>query len=191
MVLTYADTRMRNGSHESNSASRFLREIDARYLDRPVGDEDDEDAFSGFGASSGFGLRFGQGRGFRREETSGRGTYRYGASGPAFSGGPARPVAFGKPREGFARPEAEKPAFSGKAAVLNRPLPPKIPDAEFVPVPMSAIKVGQRIEHNRFGGGLVEEITGTIPELKARINFDAYGVKIILLKYAKLRFETQ
>ena len=192
VVLTYADTRMRNGNHESNSASRFLREIDARYLDRPVGDEDDEDAFSGFGASSGFGLRFGQGRGFRREESSGRGTYRYGASGPAFSGSPARPGAFGKPREDrFTKPEAEKPVFSGKAAVLNRPLPPKIPDAEFVPVPMSAIKVGQRIEHNRFGGGLVEEITGTIPELKARINFDAYGVKIILLKYAKLRFETQ
>ena len=192
VVLTYADTRMRNGNHESNSASRFLREIDARFLDRPVGDEDEEDAFSGFGSSSGFGLRFGQGRGFRREEASGRGAYRYGASGPAFSGGPSRPGAFGKPREERnARPETERPAFSGKAAVLNRPLPPKIPDSEFVPVPMSAIKVGQRIEHNRFGGGLVEELTGTIPELKARINFDAYGVKIILLKYAKLRFETQ
>jgi DNA helicase-2/ATP-dependent DNA helicase PcrA len=56
---------------------------------------------------------------------------------------------------------------------------------------MRELKEGQRIEHNRFGGGLVEEITGTVPELKARINFDGYGVKVILLKYAKLRFETQ
>ena len=181
VVLTYADTRMRNGSHESNSPSRFLREIDDRYLANPLGaDEDDEeDDFPGFG---GFGSRFGRPRfGGSRSETSG---YRYGASGGVrFEPRPARPAVTAA---------ADKTAvYAGKAAVLNRPLPPKIPDEEFVPVPMSAIKVGQRIEHNRFGGGLVEEITGVIPELKARINFDKYGEKVILLKYAKLRFETQ
>ena len=32
--LSYAGTRMRNGRHESNSPSRFLREIDSQYLDR-------------------------------------------------------------------------------------------------------------------------------------------------------------
>ncbi len=175
-VLTYADTRMRNGSHESNSPSRFLREIDARYLANPL-DEDDAEEFPGFG---GFGSRFGRGPrvGGSRSESSG---YRYGASGSVrFEPRPSRPA-----------PADKTAVYAGKAAVLNRPLPPKIPDEEFVPVPMSAIKVGQRIEHNRFGGGLVEEITGTIPELKARINFDDYGEKVILLKYAKLRFETQ
>ena len=171
VVLTYADTRMRNGSHESNAPSRFLREIDARYLINPPG-QDEEDEDEGFGGFGGFGSRFGRS--------------------PRF--GPSR-YEPRKPRE-TARPSIvpavpKETVYAGKAAVLNRPLPPKIPDSEFVPVPMSAIKVGQRIEHNRFGGGLVEEITGTIPELKARINFDAYGVKVILLKYAKLRFETQ
>ena len=171
VVLTYADTLMRNGSHESNAPSRFLREIDARYLINPPG-QDEEDEDEGFGGFGGFGSRFGRG--------------------PRF--GPSR-YEPRKPRE-TARPSIvpavpKETVYAGKAAVLNRPLPPKIPDSEFVPVPMSAIKVGQRIEHNRFGGGLVEEITGTIPELKARINFDAYGVKVILLKYAKLRFETQ
>ena len=176
-VLTYADTRMRNGSHESNSPSRFLREIDARYLANPLEEDDGEDVFPGFG---GFGSRFGRGSrvGGSRSESSG---YRYGASGSVrFEPRPSRPA-----------PADKTAVYAGKAAVLNRPLPPKIPDEEFVPVPMSAIKVGQRIEHNRFGGGLVEEITGTIPELKARINFDDYGEKVILLKYAKLRFETQ
>ena len=181
VFLTYSDSRLRNGSTEYNSPSRFIREIDARYIANPLGaDEDDEeDDFPGFG---GFGSRFGRPRfGGSRSETSG---YRYGASGGVrFEPRPARPAVTAA---------ADKTAvYAGKAAVLNRPLPPKIPDEEFVPVPMSAIKVGQRIEHNRFGGGLVEEITGVIPELKARINFDEYGEKVILLKYAKLRFETQ
>ena len=186
VTLFYADTRMRNGSHESNRPSRFLREIDARYLDRAVGEEDDGPDFPVFG---GFGARFGQGGGSRREggPAFGREGYRYGAPGrAAVQGGTKMPGPASRPGEG--RPQA---AYAGKAAVLNRPLPPKIPDAEFDPVPMSAIKVGQRVEHNRFGGGLVEEITGTIPELKARINFDGYGEKVILLKYAKLRFETK
>lgn len=201
VILTYADTRMRNGSHESNMPSRFLREIDARYLDRPVGmDEDDEEEEPPF--FGGFGSRFGRGQGrFGTSRDDERGGYRYGASGAVrYEGRSSSGRSFGKPQDDRRNPQdvtlsgaksLSQPAFAGKAAVLNRPLPPKIPDTEFVPVPMSAIKVGQRIEHNRFGGGLVEEITGTVPELKARINFDGYGVKVILLKYAKLRFETQ
>ena len=182
VVLTFADTRMRNGSHESNSPSRFLREIDARYLDNPLDGEDEEDDFPGFG---GFGSRFGRGSRFGASRSESPG-YRYGASGGVrYEPRPPRE------RPSAPAPAAREAAYAGKAAVLNRPLPPKIPDAEFTPVPMSAIKVGQRIEHNRFGGGLVEEITGVIPELKARINFDDYGEKVILLKYAKLRFETK
>ena len=201
VILTYADTRMRNGNHESNMPSRFLREIDARYLDRPVGmDEDDEEEEPPF--FGGFGSHFGRGQGrFGTSRDDDRGGYRYGASGGVrYEGRFSSGRSFGKPQDDrrnlqdvtlSGAKSLSQPAFAGKAAVLNRPLPPKIPDAEFVPVPMSAIKVGQRIEHNRFGGGLVEEITGTVPELKARINFDGYGVKVILLKYAKLRFETQ
>ena len=72
-------------------------------------------------------------------------------------------------------------------ALRNRPLPPKISDADFVPAPMSDFKVGQRIEHNRFGQGKILEITGSAPDLKAKITFDHYGEKVLLLKYAKMR----
>ena len=54
---------------------------------------------------------------------------------------------------------------------------------------MTELYKGERIEHNRFGGGLILEISGTAPELKARIRFDDYGEKLLLLKYAKLRPE--
>ena len=172
--LSYATTRMRNGTHESNSPSRFIKEINPKYISDPLQDEDDDDdPFRMPGFSS---FCFGGAPGPRTERRVGRQTNPW-DSAP-------------RPRSAAPRPEPAK-AFTDKTSVLNRPLPPKIPDSEFVPVPMSAIKVGQRIEHNRFGPGLVEEIAGVIPELKARINFDNYGVKIILLKYAKLRFETK
>ena len=54
---------------------------------------------------------------------------------------------------------------------------------------MRELKEGQRIEHNRFGAGKILEITGEYPELKAVVDFDDYGRKQLLLKYAKLRPE--
>ncbi len=49
------------------------------------------------------------------------------------------------------------------------------------------LREGQRIEHNRFGFGVIRTISGTASDLKATIDFDTYGTKILLLKYAKIR----
>lgn len=150
VALTFAQTRMRNGKHESNAPSRFLREIAPQYIQNPLRKDDfetmspEEDDHPGF--------RFG-----RRPESKNLVS-------------PAQP----------ARPATRE-------SLLNRPLPPKVPDAEFVPDPMSSFRVGDRIEHNRFGAGKVLEITGNIPELKAKVVFDRYGEKLLLLKYAKIR----
>ena len=62
-------------------------------------------------------------------------------------------------------------------------------DPSFVPAPMTSFYPGQRIEHNRFGPGEILEITGEVPELKARVRFDELGEKLLLLKYAKMRPE--
>lgn len=176
LALSFAQTRMRNGKHESNSPSRFIREIDTEYIANPLSDSDYEDepreTWGGFGGGSGS-RGFG-GFGNRRHMGSG-----YGRSGEVKvmpkAGRPAAPA-------GPARPSGPSPE-----QIRNRPLPPKIPDAEFIPVDMTELKVGQRIEHNRFGSGRVLEITGKVPDLKAKIVFDSYGEKILLLKYAKIR----
>ena len=142
--ISYCDTRMRNGRHESNPVSRFVREIDENFLDHPLPRE-----------GGGFGSR--PGGGFQAESH--------------------RPFSFA-PRD--------------KTEVKQSPVPakkPEIIDPNFVPSPISELKVGQRVEHNRFGGGLITEITGTFPDLKAKISFDEYGEKYIMLKYAKLRIE--
>ena len=174
VVLTFAQTRMRNGKHENNAPSRFLREISPQYLQNPLRKEDflvernlDDDDRPGFR----FG-RFGPGRENASRAPLGRNDRGWAGSGRR-DGTPNSPAGQGRPVT--------------RDAVLNRPLPPKIPDAEFTPDPMSSFQVGDRIEHNRFGVGKVLEITGQVPEIKAKITFDRFGEKILLLKYAKIR----
>ena len=64
---------------------------------------------------------------------------------------------------------------------------PPVVDANFVPDPMSSFKAGDSIEHNRFGKGKILEIIGQVPDLKARVHFDRYGDKLLILKFAKMR----
>ena len=58
---------------------------------------------------------------------------------------------------------------------------------DFIPDPVYSFKAGMLIEHNRFGKGRILEISGDASDLKAKIRFDAYGEKLLLLKYAKMR----
>jgi len=153
--LSFAQTRMRNGKHESNAPSRFLRELAPQYLDHPLRKEDFEtrpadEAYSGGG--------------FRWSSASGR--------------RPAAPA----PEPAAPRPRTVSEI---KAELAARPKPPVT--ADFVPEPMSSFHVGERIEHNRFGAGKVLEISGQSPDMKAKIIFDKYGEKLLLLKFAKIR----
>ena len=156
--LSFATTRMRNGKHESNSPSRFLKEIAPQYLDAPLTS----------GSFSSFSSHFDDVRPVQKPAFSQR---------PAFTPRPAQPKP--EPKPSFT---ASRPLKS--ASEISRP---PVIDENFVPDPMSSFKVGDRVEHNRFGAGEVLEITGKIPELKARIRFDQFGEKLLLLKFAKLR----
>ncbi len=48
------------------------------------------------------------------------------------------------------------------------------------------IKIGSIVNHVRFGHGKVISIEGEIPDVKATIDFNTQGKKVLLLKYAKL-----
>ena len=158
LSLSFAKSRRRNESIVFNRPSRFLKEIAPQYLDDPSLLEEDHSV----NAIDSFAEK-------RSSFTSWRAPQQ-----------PSRPVFQPKPA-------APKPAYQ---PVSRPPLPdnrPPVIDANFVPDPMSSFHVGDRIEHNRFGAGDVLEITGKIPELKAKIHFDQYGDKLLLLKFAKLR----
>lgn len=173
--LSFAETRMRNGKHESNQPSRFIREIDSQYIDNPL--DDDGMAFERPAQSWG-----GFGRGAHSTSFS---PQNYGqSSGVTYER--RRPAQQGFAQRsggmGTSRP-ASTPA--GRPASMA-PKPAEI-DPNFVPVPMKDLYEGERIEHNRFGAGTIKSITGVFPDLKATVVFDDYGEKLLLLKFAKMR----
>jgi len=177
VALSFASTRMRNGKHESNEPSRFVREIDPKYVDNPLTAEECE--ASGVSFETNFGSRF---RGF------GSGQRKYGSS----QGGYHQSQAGGYGQSScvtYERPRPDRTVSASVPAHSPTPAKPAVIDINFVPDPMESLFVGERIEHNRFGGGTILEINGTAPELKARVQFDDYGEKLLLLKYAKLRKE--
>jgi DNA helicase-2/ATP-dependent DNA helicase PcrA len=63
--------------------------------------------------------------------------------------------------------------------------PPAI--SNFIPDDMGDIIEGMRVEHQRFGIGIVSSLDGAIGSRKATITFDEYGEKTLVLKFAKLR----
>ena len=148
--LTFSATRMRNGKHESNYPSRFIREIDSRYILNPLGSDDGDAAVrdSGHGGSS-------------------------------FAGGPVS--------RGFRTP-APAPRSSG-VTPFRKPAAavPEERCAGFEPSPVMQLAVGQRVEHNRFGFGVIREISGNASDRRARILFDDFGEKNLMLNYAKIR----
>ena len=169
VAFSFAQTRTRNGKHESNSPSRFVKEVDSQYIANPLSavlDDEDSQQYQSFGA--------------RAKSYSSKPGYAYGQSSKVYveqrqtSGQPMR------------RPEPSKRL---ELQPVRRPqaLPKRVPDMEFEPTPVLQLRAGQRIEHNRFGYGKIIEITGNVTDLKARITFDEYGEKILILKYAKIR----
>ena len=85
-----------------------------------------------------------------------------------------------------ARPVAGPAArpFAGPSA---RPVTAPAPRTDFKPSPISELRVGQRVEHDRFGFGTIVSFDGHGPDMKAVVNFDNSAPKTLLLKFAKLR----
>ena len=175
LQLSFASTRLRNGKHESNSPSRFIKEVDAQYIANPLTLDYQDDDPSG---DDGFGFKFGK---------RGWGGSSYGRSGAVRTEKPAL-----RPKPSVETRPVQTPRSSSVTPVRRTAaVPVRVPDSEFVPTPVLQLKAGQRIEHNRFGFGRILEISGSPADLKARISFDEHGEKVLILKYAKIRVVEQ
>lgn len=160
VTLCYCTSRLRNGQTVEYPVSRFVREIDDKYVANPLPrmSFSREDLVGGTGPG-------------RFNPFSGKPSY---AQRPSFSHRPSAPVSSRRPS---APASPQRPVSS----------PGHQEDKDFVPVSVLSLKKGMRIEHNRFGFGTILDISGSPADLKARINFDEYGEKILLLRYAKIR----
>jgi len=190
LQLAFAQTRTRNGKHESNSPSRFVREIDVRFIANPLTKddmEDEEDDRQSFFKGGQWGQRRSEsGYGYRSESSSRRfepSSVRNSGYVPSQNNGSTNSL------HATARRSEHAAAKRSDPTPVRRPqtVPLRTPDADFVPTPVLQLRAGQRIEHNRFGYGEILEISGTPADLKAKISFDQHGEKILLLKYAKIR----
>lgn len=162
--LSFAKTRFRYGKMEFGSPSRFLRDIDTRFLQLPQE------------AALGRSIDEGAGR-FRREMEEG---YLRRSSSERFS---ARPSAD--------RPERERPKAQIIAPTVPRNLK-KVSGTTLSPSSASGagvagVQPGQTIEHERFGLGEVIRVEGTGDNAKATIHFRNAGDKQLLLRFARFK----
>lgn len=154
--LSFAKSRYRYGSFEFSEPSRFLREIDSRYI-----------SFSGASVPRNEQPR----SSFVREGMfSGTNERRYMA------------------REQKHEPVVERIPYTTKISTTTRLQ--RVSDAVRQPVVAtdknSWLSVGVMVKHERFGVGLVIALEGVGENAKATIKFNNAGVKILLLKFARL-----
>lgn len=159
--LTYANSRYRFGQLVQNEPSRFIDEMPEESIDK---------TYAGGGARNHAGSEWGSAyermqRGFGN--TSQQATNKYGP------------------------PPSKKPASSKPEYMPLQPLAPKvvahIPSADFAPSDTSGLEVGQKVEHQKFGFGIVKAMEGSAHNPVATIDFAQNGEKKIMLNYAKLR----
>jgi DNA helicase II / ATP-dependent DNA helicase PcrA len=92
------------------------------------------------------------------------------------------------PREPLVTPNLGKNLIS-----TNNYIKPKVqaktltPAADFVASDTTKLKAGMKVEHPKFGFGVVKEMDTSGNERKAKIHFDGFGEKTLLLSFAKLR----
>jgi len=88
-----------------------------------------------------------------------------------------------KPKLSFSQPTSGKVPL--KIKLSSPETKPRI-DLSGANTPMGQLDVGMRVEHERFGIGVVEAIDGVAPNQKATVQFVNAGSKQLLLKFAKL-----
>jgi len=158
--ITYANTRYRFGQLVQNEPSRFIEEIPSDFMDR---------SFAGGGA--------------RNQGTFGDSRSAY----DRMHGG-----SFGNTASQAEKKYGPPPA---KKDIKPAYVPPKPymktiehnPSPDFVASDTSALQIGQKVEHQKFGFGEVVSMEGSAHNPIATVKFQYNGEKKIMLNYAKLR----
>ena len=184
-TLSCCEMRFKWGNMEFSSPSRFLQEIDARYVEW-----DEEESQQGFRTMT---------RGaFGRDHSGEQREQRFGSR--EFGGQ-------SKPRDGRTAIEELRRNFDYRFQ-KQREAERKSPDPKIVepirrstegmrrvvatPVNDAAAagpcpyRVGERVEHPKFGAGTITRIESLTTDHKVVVDFGQYGEKTLLAKFAKL-----
>lgn len=161
--LTYSTSRYRWGNLTGCEPSRFLEEIDSKYLefegfDRKAPKSAHDHSYDDLNWEN-----------FRRPNSS---TNTNGYS------------------QYKAKPAATKPVPTPLAVPKNLVNVNKSSSASFTADDAETImklQSGMQVEHEKFGIGKVLNVEGVLPNKKATVFFEGFGQKQLLLKFAKLK----
>ncbi|MDH7464626.1 3'-5' exonuclease [Chitinophagaceae bacterium 26-R-25] len=159
LFITHANSRYRFGSLIQNEPSRFIEEIPNEFLDRTSAGGGPRNQTGTWGGGSAFDrMRGGFGNSAQEAEK------QYGAP----------------PSKKAATPSYIAPKPAAKTVE-------HVPTKDFVPSDTANLQAGQKVEHQKFGFGVVEKMEGSAHNPIATVKFDLNGEKKIMLNYAKLR----
>lgn len=159
LLLTYARSRMRNGQFDYAAPSRFLHEIDDRFLRVENGASASEKLPAGNAAAT---------RRFSDNRTSHFSSH-------------SRPLSPSPQTTGFLRDRAAATPPSPRFVRVRQAAPSAAPTAP------AGVVAGARIAHDRFGLGTVVKLEGAGLDAKATVRFDNAGEKTLLLRFAKFK----
>lgn len=161
--ITYANTRYKFGQIVQNEPSRFLDELPETHIDKSY---------------AGGGLRnqtsFGGGSAFDRMKG-------WGNKGNDYDDVARAEKKYGPP------PSQKKTTTSSLITPARNQTIEHKPAADFVASDTSNLQEGQKVEHQKFGFGVVAKMEGSAHNPIATVKFELNGEKKIMLNYAKLR----
>ena len=157
LTLLFATSRFKYGSVDFCSPSRFLKDIDSRYLNLPGG------------GSLGT-VPFGSGKNSLNSQPG------------LEQKGTVPGVRFGQ-KAGFESKPVSRPWEHGKFQKVTESMLKDAAPAQST----TGLREGSVIEHERFGIGSVLSIEGSGDNAKARIKFLNVGEKTLLLKFARYK----
>ncbi len=161
-MISYASSRFRNGQTVTTQPSRFIRDLDTRYLRLTAGSSVETNAM--FNPVQSYRDSFHSAPFQRRQSAD-----------PAGSGWNSRPTQSGNfKRIADSAKTSPTPATSQSAAT-----------GKFRVHIAEELATSMRIEHERFGQGTIEEIDITGTNTRVVVRFDSLETKTLLLKFAK------
>jgi DNA helicase-2/ATP-dependent DNA helicase PcrA len=155
-LISYASSRFRNGQTKACSPSRFLREIDKRYLRLTTGSQ--------IGGTQGMTNPVEKYRQSYHSSSSPR--QSYGREDYSEKVVPSRTV--------FVKPSSSPVNFNNQTG-----------SDKYAIHTLNEVSEGMIIEHPRFGEGEIVNIDSSRADAKIVVNFKTEGQKILLLKFAK------
>ncbi len=187
-TLSCCEMRFKWGTMEFSSPSRFLQEIDAKYVEC-----DDEEEASGFHAITRGAFGRDHTEGGYRNTTGSHSAQQHNAGSQRGKGGSAIEelrrnfdYRFKQQREGERKgpnPNIVKPSQPSTAGMRRVITSPATDAVSAGPCPYA---IGDRVEHPKFGVGIINRIESLTTDHKVVVDFGQYGEKTLLAKFAKL-----